>query len=83
MVKVSVKDNGSPSLSNTNTFTVTVAPGSAALGRSVSVTPGQITLTVSGQAGPDYILQTSTDLSTWQPLLTTNPPSNTSLNQVG
>jgi hypothetical protein len=34
----------------------------------------QVNLTVNGTQGPDYTLQTSTDLINWQALFTTNSP---------
>jgi hypothetical protein len=36
---------------------------------------GQLTLRLNGQAGQTYIVQSSTNLVTWQTLYTTNPPS--------
>jgi hypothetical protein len=42
---------------------------------SFSISGGQATLVVSGQAGPTYTLLGSTDLMHWQPLSITNPPT--------
>ena len=42
---------------------------------STSVSAGQVSLFISGQAGMTYTLLRSTDLVTWQPLLVSNPPS--------
>ena len=36
---------------------------------------GQFSLTVSGDTGPDYILQSSTNLIDWQSLLTNSSPA--------
>ena len=73
VVTIAVADNGSPVLSATNSFTVTVAPlGQAGLS-SISVAGDQLSIVASGPLGPDYTLLTSTDLVNWQPLLTTNP----------
>jgi glucuronoarabinoxylan endo-1,4-beta-xylanase len=74
-VKVSVADNGLPSLSSTNSFTITVSPLNRPTFTSIGVGPTQVLLNVTGDTGPDYTLLTSTNLSTWQPLVTTNPPS--------
>jgi hypothetical protein len=73
VIKVSAKDNGSPNLSSTNSFSVTVAPINPPTMSFSATAPGQISLSISGNAGPDYKVQTSTDLLNWQPLLTTNP----------
>jgi len=70
---IQVTDNGTPVLSATNSFWVTVnspiSPGLSA----VSSSNGVFTLTVSGNAGPDYVLQTSTNLTppvNWRPIQT-------------
>jgi hypothetical protein len=52
---------------------VTVMPVNPPVIGSAPALAGQIGFSISGSAGPDYILQTSTDLVDWQPLLTTNP----------
>jgi glucuronoarabinoxylan endo-1,4-beta-xylanase len=75
VVKLSVADNGSPSLSSTNSFTITVSPLNRPSLSSISADATQVLLSVTGDIGPDYTLLTSTDLSTWQALLTTNPPA--------
>jgi glucuronoarabinoxylan endo-1,4-beta-xylanase len=75
LVKVSVADNGSPSLFSTNSFTITVSPLNRPSLTSISADAAQVLLSVTGDIGPDYTLLTSTNLSTWQGLLTTNPPS--------
>ena len=75
LVRVSVADNGSPSLSSTNAFTITVSPLNRPSLSSISASATQVLLGVTGDFGPDYTLLTSTNLSTWQALLTTNPPS--------
>jgi len=66
-------DNGSPSLSGTNSFKVTVPAVNHPALSSISENAGRTTLAISGDAGPDYIVQTSTNLLNWVPLLTTNP----------
>ena len=42
---------------------------------SISYTTSGINLVISGDAGPDYTLLTSSNLTDWQVLLTTNPTS--------
>ncbi len=70
-----VTDNGTPNLSATNNFTVTVNPLAPPVLSSISVSGGQVTLTVNGDQGPDYSILTSTNLADWQLLFTTNSPA--------
>lgn len=72
---VVVADNGSPSLSATQSFNVTVNPLTLPSVALPQIANGQIELTVSGQAGPDYALQGSSNLVDWTTLLITNPAS--------
>jgi O-glycosyl hydrolase len=79
-VSVAVADSGWPILSATNNFTVTVNPLTNPVIGSVTVTGGQVSLGVTdwGLQGPDYTLETATNLlGTWQVLFTvgsTNSP---------
>jgi glucuronoarabinoxylan endo-1,4-beta-xylanase len=81
-VSVVVVDGGSPGLSATNNFTVTVNPVTNPVFGSVTVTSGQVSLGVTnwGLQGPDYTLETTTNLvmtNGWQALYTvgsTNSP---------
>jgi hypothetical protein len=91
IVAVQVADNGTPSLSATQSFAVTVV-SPAAPGLTVPVVSGGVfSLLVNGSSGPDYILQAATNLNPpviWLPLLTnltatpplvfTNPATNLS-----
>ena len=72
---VKVADNGSPSLSATNNFTVTVNPLSSqpAINSIVPVMGNLFSLTLAGR-WPDYSLLTSTNLLDWQMVLTSNSP---------
>jgi glucuronoarabinoxylan endo-1,4-beta-xylanase len=74
-VAIRVTDSGSPALSATNNFTVTVAPLNQASLSSILISTAKTILTISGDPGPDYTLLTSTNLFDWQALLTTNPAS--------
>ena len=69
---VKVTDSGTPSLSATNTFVITVNAASQPALSSI-VIGSQVSLSATGMVGPDYILLTSTNLVNWQMLLTTNP----------
>jgi hypothetical protein len=74
LVTVAVTDNGT-SLSATNSFNVIVnAITNFAIG-SVSLSEGQVSITVNGPQGPDYTLWTSTNLLDWQAVFTTNSPA--------
>ncbi|MDB6112098.1 MAG: hypothetical protein JWR69_3848 [Pedosphaera sp.] len=75
LLTIQVSDNGIPSLSATQSFFVTVnrpvRPGLT----SASITNGQFELLISGDVGPDYTVQVSTNLLNWTALWTTNPPA--------
>jgi hypothetical protein len=70
---VVVADNGSPSLSATQNFTITVRPVTVPVVAASGLVGGQFGLRVSGAVGPDYTIQASTNLLIWSDLLTTNP----------
>ena len=72
---VTVTDNGSPNLSATNSFSVSVNPVAQPTTSAASYANGQFSLTVNGDTGPDYIIQTSTNLVNWQSLLTNSSPA--------
>ena len=69
-----VTDNSPLNLSATNNFTVTVNALNQPNVTSVSSSGGQFTLTVTADVGPDYAIQTSTNLIDWQTLFITNSP---------
>jgi len=71
-IEVKVADSGTPSLSATNHFTITVNPASQPAFNSIAL-GSAVSLAATGMIGPDYSLFTSTDLLNWQLLLTTNP----------
>jgi hypothetical protein len=70
---VVVMDNGSPSLSATQTFSVIVNPLTLPGIESPQISGGLVALTVGGQIGPDYAVQSSSDLVNWSTVLVTNP----------
>ena len=75
-VQVVVTDNGTPNMSATNSFTVVVNPVVAASLGTATYSGSQFSLTVSGgTAGPDYILQGSTNLFDWADILTNSSPT--------
>jgi hypothetical protein len=73
-VSVQVADNGLPSLSATNNFSVIVKPLARPVLGSVALFGEQASLVVNGSQGPDYTLLSSTNLINWQALFTTNSP---------
>jgi hypothetical protein len=73
LFSVVVTDNGTPNLSATQSFNVIVNPLTLpGIGTPV-FRDGQFGLTVSGQVGPDYAVQSSTNLIDWNTLWITNP----------
>ena len=70
-----VADNGSPSLSATQSFTVTVNPLAQPGLSSIGLSNGLIGFQVSGDIGPDYAVQGSTNLADWITLFVTNSPA--------
>jgi hypothetical protein len=70
-----VSDNGTPSLSATQSFSVIVNPLSAPGIGNVSVAGGHFGFSVSGQSGPDYAIEASTNLSQWSTVFVTNSPA--------
>ncbi|MBC8096157.1 MAG: hypothetical protein H7Y43_10120, partial [Akkermansiaceae bacterium] len=70
IIVVIARDNGSPNLSGTNSFTVVVNPLAPVVLTPISHTNGHFIFSVSGSAGPDYIIQASTNLATWAGIFT-------------
>jgi hypothetical protein len=73
-VKVIATDNGSPSLSATNSFTVTVMQPLSPVVSGAGWSDEQFSFTVGGDAGPDYVVLASTNLVNWLPLWTNVSP---------
>ena len=71
--RVMAADNGSSSLTATQSFFVAVLPVSPPQLSTVSLKNGVFGFAVNGIAGPDYSLQTSTNLVFWTNLFLTNP----------
>jgi hypothetical protein len=70
-----VSDNGTPPMSATQSFSVVVNPLSAPGISNISLASGQLTFRVSGQSGPDYAIETSTNLTQWSSVFITNSPT--------
>ena len=75
LIQVKVSDDGAPNKAATQSFSITVnrpqQPGLAA----ALTTQGQFRMTITGDAGPDYSVQGSTNLLNWTNVLTTNSPT--------
>jgi hypothetical protein len=76
---VLVSDNGTPSMSATQTFAIAVLPPAKPSVTQSAVANSGFQMMVDGDSGPDYSVYASTDLannfSGWNWLLTTNPSS--------
>jgi glucuronoarabinoxylan endo-1,4-beta-xylanase len=73
-ITIQVADNGTPSLSATQSFMVTVNPLAPPTFDSINVLAGQVTMVVDGAVGPDYTLWASTNLVDWSLMVTTDSP---------
>jgi autotransporter-associated beta strand protein len=69
-VRLAAADNGSPSLSATQSFWVTVNPPSQPRFATPAWSNGLFTFMVDGDAGPDYSFLGSTNLIDWWPIWT-------------
>jgi hypothetical protein len=73
-VAVVVSDNGVPIMSATQSFAVTVIQPAFPVLNAVSITSGQFGFWINGNTGPDYTIQASTNLTSWNPVFTSNSP---------
>jgi hypothetical protein len=75
-VTVRVTDNGTPNLSASRQFLITVNPlTNPAVTQLTPTNFDRVRLTITGGAGPDYTVQGSTNLAAWTNLFTTNAPA--------
>ena len=74
-VSVVVADNGSPILSATQSFTTTVIQPAVPVLNAISITNSQFGFLINGSSGPDYTIQASTNLTSWNPVFTSNSPA--------
>jgi hypothetical protein len=74
-IQIRVVDDGIPTLSVTQAFTVVVSPLVPATVQRSSMAGGLFTLEVTGPAGPDYTILASPDLTSWSPVFVTNAPA--------
>jgi Glycosyl hydrolase catalytic core/Carbohydrate binding module (family 6) len=74
-VTVVVSDNGAPALTATQSFTVTVNQPAFPTLNATSITNGQFGFWINGDMGPDYTIQSSTNLTAWVPIFTSDSPA--------
>ncbi|HLP76576.1 MAG TPA: hypothetical protein VK327_06600, partial [Candidatus Paceibacterota bacterium] len=73
-LSIVVTDNGAPALSATQAFSVVVStPANPAL-QIAGFSDGQFQLLISGDAGPDYLIQASTNLVNWSAVTNFSSP---------
>jgi uncharacterized repeat protein (TIGR03806 family) len=75
LFSVQVSDNGTPSMSASQAFSVTVNRPAQPVLNNAFMTNGQIRLVIAGDVGPDYTVLASTNLVDWNAIFTTNQPS--------
>ena len=74
-VTVVVSDSGLPSMSATQSFLITVTQPALPTLTTASMTDGKFGFWINGDAGPDYVIQVSTDLKSWSPAVTLLSPA--------
>jgi hypothetical protein len=78
-ISVQVSDNGTPSMSATQTFTVAVLPPAQPSLSQPSFSAGTFRMQIGGDTGPDYSVYATTNLALsltgWNWLLTSNSPA--------
>jgi hypothetical protein len=75
LISIQAANNGTPGLAATQSFFAIVNPVSRPQISRFGLTNGQIALAVSGDTGPDYFIQASTNLSQWQNIFTNLSPT--------
>ncbi len=72
-MSIIVRDNGTPSLSATQSFSVAVfKPANPEMNASIDV-DGGLNLSITGDVGPDYVIESSTNLVDWISVETNRP----------
>ena len=73
-INVIVTDNGSPNLSATQTFQALVLSPVQPLLQAPGALSSPFGFSVTGSSGPDYLIQSSSNLTDWSTQFTTNSP---------
>jgi len=74
-IAVVVSDNEVPPLTASQSFNVTVTQPVSPTMELASITNGQLGFWINGNAGPDYTILASTNLTSWSPIFTITSPS--------
>lgn len=72
---IKVSDNGTPPQSAAQSFSVVVNPLSPPGISNVSLSGPRFSFSISGQSGPDYEIEASTNLTQWSSVFITNSPA--------
>ena len=72
-VEVVVADNGAPVMSATQNFAVAVSQPVRPTLTATTMVNQQFSLLISGDMGPDYIIQSATNLASWTAISTSTP----------
>jgi hypothetical protein len=75
LITLQVANNGMPGLTATQSFVVRVNPVAWPGVANAGVSNGRFGFQINGDAGPDYLIQTSTNLLDWTTVLSTNSPA--------
>ena len=73
-ITVMVSDNGIPSMSATQSFQVAIQQPACPTLDMASICNGHLGFRITGDTGPDYVVQTSTNLVAWSALATLFSP---------
>lgn len=65
-------DNGAPVLTTTNSFTVAVLQPVSQTLNAAAISNSQFGFWINGNTGPDYTIQASTNLTSWDSMFTSN-----------
>jgi hypothetical protein len=74
-VRLAVSDNGTPPLSATQSFNLTVGLPATPILDAATFTNGQFSFAIHGDTGPDYVIQASSNMISWVTLSTNVSPS--------
>jgi pectate lyase len=74
-IAITVADNGNPPLSATQTFNVSVSMPAKPQVTTTTFANGIFQFTINGDAGPDYIVVASTNLTDWSSIFTNSSPA--------
>ena len=73
-IQLQVANAANPALAATQGFTAVVLPVNSPVLSQVTITNGRLSLLINGDFGPDYAVQSSTNLQNWNTLATYSMP---------